>query len=1464
MTVRKKNLIQLFIGILSLTFYALPSFALTITPSTWNVVGLDSNSPASGPYRFPVGAKICGGTPGNSVTADFHWDTGGTDNGTYIYLRPGSLSSVNVTFGADGCADAFFEIEIAKNAAAFDKTRRYYITAGSDTSPRPRELYVEHLVSQSRNYITDVKLDGVSIPAGGAMNLMVGNTYTIQLTGGTAPQGYEQFEMFINFPNTIFQILSVSTNYSANTSPYVSTTGHKYLYADACWWENDPNSPYYLSCWEDYKSGGSNVVTTYVVKVISGGGSSEVLNTLLFDFSGSSFHYNADFSTGARVANIYGPSSVTITKSFIPKTIQPNDTSTMTIKINNPMSETVTGLNFTDTFPAGLTVASSPNVTYSGCGGGTFSPAPSGGETSLSFSGATIAAGGTCTITINVTATTEGTYNNTTGFLYINTDVNTGNTGSDSLIVSTTPPPPSSCGTTQTMATWTMPTTGQGSGGPPPPYTTKASDVSTATASSAGGTSTISTTQGNPVNSWALNNWPATGTITPPANPTTYYEFTIDTSKYGGVQISFQYYIAGGEWANPGNNFVYVYSRADNGSFVATGYPTTKGAWTTQTYSAPTTGTSTTTFRISFAGAKSASNNAYIDNITFSGCQRPNPPNISKTFSPSTIALNSTATLTFTITNPNPTASLTGISFTDTLPSGISVGNSTTTQCGGTVTTNSATKTISLTGGSLSGGGNCNINVTVTGSSMGIHQNISGNISATESGPNNGGANIGYGYATLTVIAPPNFSKAFSPTSIFTGNTSTLTFYISNPNAASNLTNISFTDTLPAGLSITDSSSSQCGGTLTTNSATRTISLSGGSLSPNSSCTFSVTVTGSTAGSWTNTTGNITATSGTVNLTSGTASASIIVNNRGSSIDLLKQVSTSPTGPWKSYTPVAVGGNVYYRFKVYNSGDTDLFNIGITEVSGSINPTCTFPNPLPAGQEAYCYSSAITAIEGTHTNTAYAHGQYPSGGTTYNSANSSATYATTGLTLTKNATETDFKAVGDILHYSYTVTNSGYAVLSGSMSITDNKTSVTCPPINTIGDGDNYLDPNESITCNATYTITNADVIAKQVTNTAQASMGGTNSNMANKTVSLAYADLTALKTNNTNGQVLAGNSFDWTITVANSPSTGSALFTDTQVVLIDNLPDTNVTYVLGTVKKSGIIGNINCVLTTNTITCTASGNVIIPPKLSGTISVTNGSPNITGTGTKFTTELSAGSIILINNVPYTVASIANDTTLTLTTNYAGATASGLTIPASFSITVTVTVLPSAGSPLTNPKSGGICRADPNTFLAETNEGNNDCSDSITVILMPSLTVVKSVQAYSDPVNGTNSPKPIPGAEMIYTIIVTNSGAGSTDSDSLNITDSIPANTVMCVSNTCYNPHITFSCSVTPPCGLTFNLATDVTYYDASDSIYTPAPDANGYDANVRKIRLNPKGVLNGATGPPYPNFTTTFKVKVQ
>jgi len=211
---------------------AVAQVTLTVTPITWNVLGLDSNDPVNaGPENFPVGVRVCNtgavGEDATGVTARLFWDS----SNAYIALRPGSLGSTidpDVTApvaigglpGGGACRDVYFEVSVDRTTSAYDTSRRYHIVVDSVetdpvSTPTNRELYVEHLISQSRNNTSMVTLDGVDVPAGGTMALVVGSTYNIELTAYTATNGYEQIETFINFNNTIFQINSVHTTYTA-------------------------------------------------------------------------------------------------------------------------------------------------------------------------------------------------------------------------------------------------------------------------------------------------------------------------------------------------------------------------------------------------------------------------------------------------------------------------------------------------------------------------------------------------------------------------------------------------------------------------------------------------------------------------------------------------------------------------------------------------------------------------------------------------------------------------------------------------------------------------------------------------------------------------------------------------------------------------------------------------------------------------------------------------------------------------------------------------------------------------------------------------------------------------------------------------------------------------------------------------------------------------------------------------
>ena len=142
----------------------------------------------------------------------------------------------------------------------------------------------------------------------------------------------------------------------------------------------------------------------------------------------------------------------------------------------------------------------------------------------------------------------------------------------------------------------------------------------------------------------------------------------------------------------------------------------------------------------------------------------------------------------------------------------------------------------------------------------------------------------------------------------------------------------------------------------------------------------------------------------------------------------------------------------------------------------------------------------------------------------------------------------------------------------------------------------------------------------------------------------------------------------------------------------------------------------------------------------------------------------------------------------------------------------------------------------------------------LVTVPAPNLTVVKYMT--SDP----TTPYNIPGGLVTYTIDVTNSGDGATDDDSVIIIDPIPTNTALIVTP----PAVTYNPVVAN--GLTFTYASDVTFSQFTtglDFTYVPTADANGTDVNVKRLRINPQGPLNGAASAPYPRFTVSFKIRI-
>lgn len=131
------------------------------------------------------------------------------------------------------------------------------------------------------------------------------------------------------------------------------------------------------------------------------------------------------------------PNPPTIAKSFGAASIPLNGSTSLSFTITNPntiilgMDPPLSGVGFTDTLPTGL-VVSTPNGLTGSCGGGAITATAASG--SVSLTGAALADGASCTFAVNVTGTTAGTKNNTTGAVYSNESGN-GNTASASLVV---------------------------------------------------------------------------------------------------------------------------------------------------------------------------------------------------------------------------------------------------------------------------------------------------------------------------------------------------------------------------------------------------------------------------------------------------------------------------------------------------------------------------------------------------------------------------------------------------------------------------------------------------------------------------------------------------------------------------------------------------------------------------------------------------------------------------------------------------------------------------------------------------------------------------------------------------------------------------------------------------------------------------------------------------------------------
>ncbi|MEV5574063.1 Ig-like domain repeat protein [Spirillospora sp. NPDC052269] len=188
----------------------------------------------------------------------------------------------------------------------------------------------------------------------------------------------------------------------------------------------------------------------------------------------------------------------------------------------------------------------------------------------------------------------------------------------------------------------------------------------------------------------------------------------------------------------------------------------------------------------------------------------------------------------------------------------------------------------------------------------------------------------------------------------------------------------------------------------------------------------------------------------------------------------------------------AAGEAIVYSYRVTNTGDAPLTDVGISDALPGLSEITCAETTLAPGQGTDCSATYTTTSEdvrnGSVRNVATAHGT-PEGATTpIESSPAGATVslrvppaAKPAIRLRKSVRPAHYSAVGQVLHFGYRVTNTGNVALQ-HVRIDDRLrglSAIRCPKAT--------LAPGRSMTCTATYRIRVGDVRSKIVRNRATA-----------------------------------------------------------------------------------------------------------------------------------------------------------------------------------------------------------------------------------------------------------------------------------------------------------------------------------------------------------------------------------------
>src|ERR1017187_10119743 len=368
------------------------------------------------------------------------------------------------------------------------------------------------------------------------------------------------------------------------------------------------------------------------------------------------------FSTSTSTA------SPTIAKAFNPTTIQSGGSSVVTLTLSNSNASALTAGAFTDTLANMRAVG--------GAGGGTCAGTTpsslSAGATALSFTGITIPASSSCTVTFSVTSSTPGVQPNSTSG------------------VTTTQTPTGTASNSATLTVLAAPTIAKGF-----------NPTSIASGGSSVVTLTLSNSNGSALTGGALTDTLANMSAVGGAVGGTCTGTTPSSLSAGATALSFTGITI------PSGSCTVTFSVTS--STVGGNNNTTSGVTTTQT---PTAGT--------------ASNTATLTVTSISS------PTIAKAVNPTTIQSGGSSVVTLTLSNSNASA-LTAGAFTDTLANMSAVGGAVGGTCAGTTPSSlsAGATALSFTGITIPSG-SCTVTFSVTSSTAGVRPNSTSGVTTTQ------------------------------------------------------------------------------------------------------------------------------------------------------------------------------------------------------------------------------------------------------------------------------------------------------------------------------------------------------------------------------------------------------------------------------------------------------------------------------------------------------------------------------------------------------------------------------------------------------------------------------------------------------------------------------------------------------------------------------------------------------------